>query len=740
MLAAVASLLAVVPRAGGAAECTVTVSSLAAASSAVDAAAVGDSVCLADGSYGTLSLNASKQAPGVVVRAEHPGAATIAGATLDGSYLTVAQFRVAGTFEPRPGSTGMTADHNLFVGGSYFAVMAAATTTTTVNDVSITNNRFVGRFDEDAIRLNRYHDGPDADPYGVLIEGNEFTGNVEYGGHNDVLQSVWAGDHLYFRRNYVHDFGGQGFFVKDQDTAIDGLVVEDNLIVRQSTPCDPVSLCPTWQLSPFQIFGPLGNTSIRHNTVWPGPSGGAAWLRGADWQGPTVFSENVMDSLNSDATGLTTAYSASDNTRCGGLGFPATGVSIDCDPAFIDPAHGDYRQPNGRGVTWTVADQSFGPTTNPTPPPTTPPPTNPPPPTDTTAPNTTISSGPNGPTNDATPTFAFDSDEAGATFSCRTDSGAWTDCSSPWTTTALDDGDHSVSVRAGDTAGNTDESPAERSFTVDTTAPETTITSYPPATSTSDGGSISFTVDEAGATSQCRVDTGEWADCASPYEVSGLQQGQHTVAVRSTDAAGNVESPGATASWTVDVPPGGDPGGPPPTTDAPPTAHLTAPAAGTVVDGDLRLTASADDDRGVDHIEFWSDGTRVDTDTQTPYVTRVAGDQLSAGTHTMAVRAFDASGQAASDAVTVRVRGSWTGRRSWRRSAQLASTMVGDGVTQLTGRTGANALVRVSLTLCDSADGTVADRFDLRADDSGALDTVYAGAGLCVLALEPLAG
>jgi hypothetical protein len=367
-----------IPSGAQAADCTTTVSSTAAAATAVNAAAPGATVCLADGTYGKLTLNATKAAPGVTVRAQHPGQATIAGATLDGSYLTIAQFRMTGTFEPRPGSTGMTADHDLFVGGDYFAVMAAATTTTTVNDVAITNNRFVGRFNEDAIRLNRYHDGPDPDPYGILIEGNEFTGNVEYGGHNDVLQSVWVGDHLYFRRNYLHDFGGQGFFVKDQTSAIDGLVVEDNLILRQSSPCDPVSLCPTWQLSPFQIFGPARNVSIRHNTVWPGPSGGQEWLRGSGWAGPTDFSDNVMDSLNSDATGLTTGYTASNNTRCGGSGFPATGVSTDCSPAFIDPANGDYRQANGRGVTWRLSDQSFGPGSDGSPPP---PPVDPPPPT-----------------------------------------------------------------------------------------------------------------------------------------------------------------------------------------------------------------------------------------------------------------------------------------------------------------------------------------------------------------------
>jgi hypothetical protein len=816
-VAAVAAGIVVIPPGAGSAECTTTVSSVAAAASAVDAASPGATVCMADGTYGKLTLSAQKAAPGVTVRAQNPGRATIAGAALDGSYLTVAQFRMTGTFEAKPGSTGMSADHNLFVGGGYYAVMAAATTTTTVNDVSITNNRFDGRFDEDAIRLNRYHDGPDADPYGVLIEGNEFTGNVEYGGHNDVLQSVWVGDHLYFRRNYLHDFGGQGFFVKDQASAIDGLVVEDNLIVRQSSPCDPVSLCPTWQLSPFQIFGPLRNVTIRHNTVWPGPNGGQAWLRGVSWAGPTVFSDNVMDSLNSDAIGLLTGYTSSNNTRCDGLGFPDAGITKDCSPAFLDAANGDYRQANGRGVTWKVADQSFGPTSQDSTPPPTQDNTEPTTtiasgpsasttattasltfssneagstfeckldagdyaacsspksytdlavgshtfsvratdavgnvdaspatrqwtvtdtPSDTTAPNTTISSGPTGATNDPTPTFAFAADEAGATFSCRADDDAWAQCTSPWTTSALADGAHAVSVRASDGDGNTETTPASQSFTVDTASPHTTITSPPPATSTTDRASIPFTVDEAGSTSQCQIDAHDWVDCTSPFAVSGLQQGAHTVIVRSTDAAGNLESPGASASWTVEVPPGGDPNEPPPATNTAPTTDVTSPARGTTVDGGLRVTAGADDDHGVDHVDFWVDDTRVASDTLAPYSTWVGGDELWPGTRTIAVRAFDASGQAASAAVTVRVMSDsgWT----WsRRSAQLSSVAGDGGVTRLTGRTAPNRVVRVDLTPCDSADGTVADRFDLTADDHGRLAAVYSGADLCVLRLVP---
>jgi hypothetical protein len=99
-----------------------------------------------------------------------------------------------------------------------------------------------------------------------------------------------------------------------------------------------------------------------------------------------------------------------------------------------------------------------------------------PPPADTTAPNTTITSGPTGTTTDNTPTFAFTASESGSTFQCQLDSGAWAACTSPWTTKALTDGMHGIAVRATDAAGNTDATAATQSFTVAAAAaPQTLI-------------------------------------------------------------------------------------------------------------------------------------------------------------------------------------------------------------------------------------------------------------------------
>jgi hypothetical protein len=356
--------------AAGAPACSAVVSDADDAAMAVGEAAGGDVVCLQDGTYGLLTLRGPTEAPGVTVTALHPGKVTAAGATLEGSHVTLSGLRLTAQVTIATGSAGMTVDRNLLIGrgkgsGNYGVFVCPAEPPDHCDDVSITRNRFQGRFDEDAIRANVYHDGPDPDHNGLLVEGNEFTGNVEYGGHNDVFQSVWVGDHLVIRRNYIHDFGGQGIFVKDQAPAIEGLVIDDNLIVRQDRPCDPKSLCPTWQLSPLQVFGPLADGSISHNTIWTGRKGGASaggpvLLRDPGWSKVT-YSDNVIVDGAREASAQ---VAGSGNTRCSqttGPWIALPGSDADCSPPFRDPAHGDYTQAGGRGVTWKVSDQSYGP-------------------------------------------------------------------------------------------------------------------------------------------------------------------------------------------------------------------------------------------------------------------------------------------------------------------------------------------------------------------------------------------
>jgi uncharacterized delta-60 repeat protein len=87
-------------------------------------------------------------------------------------------------------------------------------------------------------------------------------------------------------------------------------------------------------------------------------------------------------------------------------------------------------------------------------------------PADSSPPQTTITGGPAGTTNDSTPTFTFGSSEPGSTFECRLDGGAFAACNSPYTTEPLGGGSHTFQVQATDAAGNTDPTPASQTWTI----------------------------------------------------------------------------------------------------------------------------------------------------------------------------------------------------------------------------------------------------------------------------------
>jgi peptidoglycan/xylan/chitin deacetylase (PgdA/CDA1 family) len=91
-------------------------------------------------------------------------------------------------------------------------------------------------------------------------------------------------------------------------------------------------------------------------------------------------------------------------------------------------------------------------------------------PPDTTAPNTSITAGPGegSSTGSSSASFAFGgSDNVGvAGYECQLDGSAWSRCSSPRAYRGLSVDSHTFSVRARDTSGNVDPSPATRTWTV----------------------------------------------------------------------------------------------------------------------------------------------------------------------------------------------------------------------------------------------------------------------------------
>ena len=172
---------------------------------------------------------------------------------------------------------------------------------------------------------------------------------------------------------------------------------------------------------------------------------------------------------------------------------------------------------------------------------------------DTIAPDTTISDAPADPTNVTDASFSFSSNEAGSTFECRLDEGDFGACTSPAGYTGLSDGEHTFEVRAIDVVDNIDQTPATHTWTIDTVAPETSITDAPSSPTSDTSASFSFESSESGSTFECQLDDGGFSACTSPAEYSGLEDGNHSFEVLATDAAGNPDPTPATHSWSIDT-------------------------------------------------------------------------------------------------------------------------------------------------------------------------------------------
>ena len=106
----------------------------------------------------------------------------------------------------------------------------------------------------------------------------------------------------------------------------------------------------------------------------------------------------------------------------------------------------------------------------------------------------------------------------------------------------------------------------------DTTPPETAIDSAPTGTVTATDATISFSASEPDARFECSLDGATFTACTPPAAYSGLANGTHVFDVRAIDAAGNVDSSPARASWIVEP-------------STPPAAAPVAPASSPTPSG-----------------------------------------------------------------------------------------------------------------------------------------------------------
>jgi Bacterial Ig-like domain len=280
-----------------------------------------------------------------------------------------------------------------------------------------------------------------------------------------------------------------------------------------------------------------------------------------------------------------------------------------------------------------------------------------PPPQDTTAPETTIDSGPTGTVSGSSVSFAFTSNEAGSTFECKLDGDSFASCTSPQNYSNLSDGAHTFSVRATDAAGNVDATADSYSWTVDATAPAVTavgpqdgapdvaIATNVEATFSEamDPNTIStntFTLTKQGASQPVAADVsydlatmkatldpgGEILDLdPSATYIATIKGG----ASGAKDLAGNPLTEDESWSFTTAAAP------PPQDTDPPETT--IDPNSGTVSGSSVSFAFSSDEAGST--FECKLDGAAYSACTSPKGYTN-----LSNGSHTFEVRATDAAG------------------------------------------------------------------------------------------------
>jgi hypothetical protein len=177
------------------------------------------------------------------------------------------------------------------------------------------------------------------------------------------------------------------------------------------------------------------------------------------------------------------------------------------------------------------------------------------------APQTTVNTGPQKPTNVTSASFTYSASPAsGATFECKLDGGSFEDCTpSPKSYAGPLDGDdlangtsHKFEVKATNATG-TDPSPAVWEWKVDTVKPTATINGQPPDPSPGASAAFNFSANET-ATFECQLSGPTpfaLAACVSGKTYTSLAEGEYTFSVQAKDSAGNTGDPD-TYEWTVD--------------------------------------------------------------------------------------------------------------------------------------------------------------------------------------------
>lgn len=220
-------------------------------------------------------------------------------------------------------------------------------------------------------------------------------------------------------------------------------------------------------------------------------------------------------------------------------------------------------------------------------------------------------------------------------------------------TTSLASGAYTLLVKAYDAAGNVGQSATVSVMVVnDTTAPSVSLAS--PVNNATVSGTTTIT---ANASDNVGVNYVEFYANGSlvyvtnmaPYSygwnTTTVNNGSYVIYAKAYDNAGNVAQ-SANVSVTVN--------NPVPDTTAP-AVSVTAPANNATVSGTVLISAGASDNVGVSKVEFFVNGSLINTASAAPYTYNWDSTSIANGTYPITAKAYDAAGNVNQSAVTVTV-------------------------------------------------------------------------------------
>ncbi len=393
--------------------CTTTVSSLASVVSLSGSEPDGATICIADGSYGTLAMTAARTGYVTIAAASGPGHVTLSGLTVSSgaSHLRIDGVRCACNtllgapgrgpnniqivrtesegFQVEAASTDLLFDHDyshngpygFLLNGSRHPVPGGCCETANypfIENVTISNSKVgpVAATGADAFQVKGFKN--------LTISNNDIYDIYQNGNHNDGVQTVHGGSNLTITHNYFHDGNVELFMIKDGE--VEGTnVVTENLVVRENSSLNPA--CGGCSTAVFGQWYSPQNATIANNTIVEPSLVLRSQLNLVGGGNPYYLvpsginvNHNVIQQFRAedDETAskelglfepvLTHSYNIfgtwTKNYLAAGPGDTFVSTIGNTSSLFKNPSENDFRlasNPNNIGVNWKPSEYHYGP-------------------------------------------------------------------------------------------------------------------------------------------------------------------------------------------------------------------------------------------------------------------------------------------------------------------------------------------------------------------------------------------